>query len=163
MKGCRLRRGGEFKEVFLLLLVVLLFLTNARTQEMNQSFRSLDVPEQTVRATFVLCWYFVNCNKRISGRIQTVWAINMQWSWWTAIDPAWWAFSVATEIRYDDPLKRAPTKGLCWRLMSLFLAVSEQATLQLWWCFQSLCGKKTVKIYSLPSCTMLGSVTKILN
>lgn len=40
MKGCRPRRGGEFKEVFL--LVVLLFLTNARTQETRSSrFRAL--------------------------------------------------------------------------------------------------------------------------
>lgn len=43
--------GGEGSSKKFFFLLLFFFLTNARTQEMNQSFWSLDVPEQTVRAT----------------------------------------------------------------------------------------------------------------
>lgn len=113
MKGCRPRQGVQRS-----------FSTSSSSFDQRQSTRDEPVVQEpwchwaNSSSHFVPCWYFVHYNKGISGQIQTTWEINMQWSWWALIGPGWWTFSVATEIRDDDPFKRAPTKALCWRLMS---------------------------------------------
>lgn len=114
MKGCRPRQGVQRS-----------FSSSSSSFDQRQSTRDEPVVQgpwcrwANSSSHFVPCWYFVNYNKGISAQIQTTWEINMQWSWWTLTGPGWWTFSVATEIRDDDPTKlQAPTKALCWRLMS---------------------------------------------